>query len=113
MASRIESLERNQKMNKLQAQGIENQMKQRIEEAQLNMDRGELKTMGIDEDVEEQSQKIPDINKLTSKLATYLVDKVDSVDDKSELKTVDQITEVYTTQRSKLLGLQKQEEEYN
>lgn len=104
MASRIESLERNQKMNKLQAQGIENQMKQRIEEAQLNMDRDELKTMGIDEDVEEQSQ-IPDINKLTSKLATYLVDKVDSVDDKSELKTVDQITEVYTTQRSKLLGL--------
>ena len=100
-------------MNKLQAQGIENQMKQRIEEVQLNMDSEELQKMGIENNLDEQTQKIEDMKKFTDKLAVYLVDQVDTLDDRSELKTLDQITELYTTQRSKLLGLQKQEEEYN
>ena len=100
-------------MNKLQAQGIENQMKQRIEEVQLNMDGEELQKMGIENNLDEQTQKIDDMKKFTDKLAVYLVDQVDTLDDRSELKTLDQITELYTTQRSKLLGLQKQEEEYN
>lgn len=77
-----------------------------------------LKEVGFDESEIEllQSQILNDhfdLDSLASKITDYIVSKVEHLDGPHQLKTIGQIQELYSDQKSKLTALQKQEDEYN
>jgi chromosome segregation ATPase len=113
LASRLDGLVRTQNLNRMQLRNIRNQIRQKMEEAQLNMT-----PTGLEDDFAEkiQSQLLDeDFNHvdIVTNLVDHLLNKVDEVNSPLELKTVDQITQIQGSMRQKLVGLQKQEDEYN
>lgn len=114
---RQDGLLRNQIMNKMQLRNIQNQIKQKIEEAQLNMVLF-LEDMGLNEEAvdEIQTQIMQDGYEEASyerKIVSFLIDKIDTVDTADDIEQISQIEDCNAQQKSKLIGLQKQEDEYN
>ena len=66
----------------------------------MGMEEAEIETI--------QSQIMEDefdIKQLQTKIVSYLIHKVEVIADPTDIKNLDQIQEVYTSQKQKLLGL--------
>lgn len=104
-------------MNLMQLRNLKNQIKQKIEEALLNMTLDLEKLDMIEADLESVQSNVLyddfDLTSLTDKLLFYLVHRVELVSEANNLDKVNDIQEISQNQKMKLVGLQKQEEEYN
>ena len=97
----------------MQLRNIKNQIRQKVDEAQLNMTPIGLDDAALEEVQSQVLQDEFDLASLTSKLDSFLVGKVDQIASSLDIRTVDQIQDVSGQMKQKLLGLQKQEDEYN
>ena len=101
----------------MQKRNFRNQIKQKLEEAQLNMTL-RLEDFGMhDTDIDGTLTQILDeefdMADFRSKLVAYLSGLSEVISHADEIKTLSQIQEIYTQQKTRLQGLQKQEEEFN